>query len=145
MNSWKKTLLVGLFASLQLPALAAGIPVKLYKNPNCGCCDVYADHLKANGFDVQMVDTNDMASVKKKFGVQEKLEGCHTATINNYVFEGLIPAEHIKRVLDERQPVKGLAVPGMPVGAPGMPGHKKGPIHVYYLDASAKPKVFASF
>ncbi len=145
MNSWKKSLLVALIAGLQLPVLAAGIPVKLYKNPNCGCCDIYADHLKANGFDVQMINTNDMASIKQKFGVQEKLEGCHTATIDGYVFEGLIPAEHIKRLLTERRPVKGLSVPGMPVGAPGMPGNKKGPIHVYYLDGSAAPKIYASF
>lgn len=145
MTTWKKTLAAAVLAGLQLPVLAAGTPVKLFKNPNCGCCDVYADHLKANGFEVQMIDTNDMQAVKTKYGVPEKLEGCHTATIGDYVFEGLIPAEHIRKVLAEKPVIKGLSVPGMPVGAPGMPGDKKKPIHVYYLTNFKTPKVFASF
>lgn len=145
MKSWKKTLVAAVLAGMQLPALAAGIPVKLYKNPNCGCCDIYADHLKTNGFEVQMINTSDMGTVKQQFGVPEQLEGCHTATAKGYIFEGLIPAEHIKRLLAERRPVKGLAVPGMPVGAPGMPGIKKAPIQVYAFDAAKTPTVYASF
>jgi hypothetical protein len=145
MKTWKKTIFMTLLMGTQLPALAAGIPVNLYKNPNCGCCDAYAEHLKENGFKVKLINTNDMASIKEKHNIPEKLEGCHTATIESYVFEGLIPAENIKQVLNGRAPVKGLSVPGMPVGAPGMPGNKKGPIHVYYLSAASSPKVFASF
>lgn len=146
MKTLKMTAAAVMLASLYLPTLAvAGGVVELYKNPYCGCCDLYAEHLAENGFDVKMINTNDMQSIKQKFGVPEKLEGCHTATIDGYVFEGLIPAENIQRVLAERPPVKGLSVPGMPVGAPGMPGQKKAPIHVYYLDASSKPKVFSSF
>lgn len=142
---FKNLLITAALLGTQLPALAADIPVKLYKNPNCGCCDEYAEHLKANGFSVEMVNTNDMAGIKKKYAVPEKLEGCHTAVASNYVFEGLIPAENIKTVLDKRLPIKGLSVPGMPVGAPGMPGDKKGPINVYYLDKSPKAKIFSSF
>lgn len=145
MYFWKKALFITLLVGLQLPVLAAGIPVKLYKNPNCGCCDVYADHLEANGFVVRLINTSDMASIKQKYAVPEKLEGCHTAVIDGYVFEGLIPADSVKRILKERPPVKGLSVPGMPVGAPGMPGNKRGPIHVYYLDSSPTPKIFARF
>lgn len=145
MKAWKKTLLATLFLGVQLPVLAANIPVKLYKNPNCGCCDSYADYLNKNGFKVSLFNTNDMAEIKTKYGVQEKLEGCHTAVIGKYVFEGLIPAENIKQVISEHKPIKGLSVPGMPLGAPGMPGNKKGLINVYYLDNSFAPKVFASF
>jgi hypothetical protein len=145
MKILNKTIFMTLLMSTQLSALAATGPVNLYKNPNCGCCDAYAEHLKENGFEVKMIDTNDMASIKQKYKVPEKLEGCHTATIDGYVFEGLIPAEHIKQVLTERTPVKGLSVPGMPVGAPGMPGNKKRPINVYYLSDASSPKVFASF
>lgn len=141
----KRTLAAAMLIAVQLPALAAAVPVKLYKNPNCGCCDVYADHLKENGFAVQMINTNDMATVKTKHGVPEHLEGCHTATIGKYVFEGLIPANQIKKVLAEKMPINGLSVPGMPVGAPGMPGNKKAPIHVYYLTPDSAPKIFASF
>jgi hypothetical protein len=145
MKLLKITAIAGIIAGAHLPALAAAEVVELYKNPNCGCCDLYADHLRAEGFEVKLINTNDMQSIKEKYKVPEKLEGCHTATVGGYVFEGLIPAENIQKVLAEKPPIKGLSVPGMPVGAPGMPGQKRGTIHVYYLDASFKPKVFASF
>lgn len=145
MKFLKRIVLVALLGGTQVSALAAGVSVQLYKNPNCGCCDIYAEHLEANGFEVHMINTNDMAEVKQKFGVPEQLEGCHTATAKGYVLEGLVPAEHIKRLLSERRPIKGLAVPGMPVGAPGMPGIKKGPIHVYVIGASKTSSIYASF
>lgn len=145
MKTLKKTIFATLLMSAQLPVLAAGIPVNLYKNPYCGCCDAYAEHLEENGFKVKMINTNDMASIKEKHKIPEKLEGCHTATIEGYVFEGLVPAEHIKQVLTKKSPIKGLSVPGMPVGAPGMPGNKKDPINVYYLSTASSPKVFTSF
>lgn len=145
MYAWKKTFFTLLILGLHLPLFAANIQMKLYKNPNCDCCDAYADYLKANGFDVQLINTPDMASIKHKYAIPEKLEGCHTAIVNGYVFEGLIPAENIKRVLNQHSPIKGLSVPGMPVGAPGMPGNKQGPINVYTLDASSTPRIFASF
>lgn len=142
---YPKILLMALTLGLQLPALAATIPVKLYKNPNCGCCDLYAKHLEANGFKVELINTTAMTSIKQKYGVPEKLEGCHTALIEGYVVEGLVPAEHVKRLLKERRSVKGVSLPGMPVGAPGMPGNKQAPLHIYYLDSGATPKIFASF
>ncbi len=144
MPYWKM-ILAGLTFSMQVPALAAGTPVNLYKNPNCGCCDLYAEHLEANGFTVKLINMTDMTSIKKKYGVAEKLEGCHTAIIGGYVFEGLIPAEHVKRVLNERKPVKGIALPGMPVGVPGMPGKKRGPLTIYYISGQATPGVYATF
>lgn len=144
MRYWK-SLIVTLMLAIQTPVLAAGIPVTLYRNPSCGCCDAYARYLEKNGFDVKLIDTLDAASIHEKYGVPERLEGCHTAVVGNYVFEGLIPAEYVKRVLDEHRPVKGLSVPGMPVGAPGMPGSKNGPIHVFYLDTSSSSRVFATF
>jgi hypothetical protein len=101
--------------------------------------------LRRNGFRVELIDTLDAASIHTKFNVPEKLEGCHTAVIGKHVFEGLIPAEYLKRVVSANRPIRGLAVPGMPVGAPGMPGTARGPINVYYLDDSATPKVFATF
>lgn len=144
MRYWK-LLIITLALSLQIPAFAANIPVKLYRNPNCGCCDAYAQYLRSNGFNVEVIDTFDAASLHKKYSVPEALEGCHTAVIQGYVFEGLIPAEYIKRVVSEHRPVKGLSVPGMPVGAPGMPGAKKAPINVYYLGTASPPQVFTTF
>jgi len=144
MRYWKFLILTLAFAS-QTPALAGGIAVKLYRNPSCSCCDAYAQYLRNNGFDVEIIDTTNATSIHQKYAIPEQLEGCHTATIGGYVFEGLVPAEYIKRVIDEHRPVKGLSVPGMPLGAPGMPGAKQGPINVYYLDATSAPRIFATF
>lgn len=143
MRYWKIMLMV-LGIGLQPPAFA-GTPVTLYKNPSCVCCNIYADYLKANGFDVKIINTTDMASIKQKYGVPEKLEGCHTVTAGPYVFEGLIPVQYVKQVLSERRMYKGLSLPGMPSGVPGMPGAKRGPLHVYYLSSESNPRVFASF
>ena len=144
MRYWKP-LLVTLTIGLQLPAFAAGTSVQLYRNPNCGCCNIYADYLKANGFDVHLVNTTDMSSIAKKYAIPEKLEACHTAIIDGYIFEGLIPVEYVKRVLNEHRPVKGISLPGMPVGVPGMPGNKRGPLNIYYISDLPSPQVFATF
>ena len=130
--------------ALPVTARAAAIPIKIYRNPNCGCCDAYARYLQTEGFDVELIATYDPAPMHQKYAIPEQLEGCHTAVAEGYVFEGLVPAEYIKRVIEERRPIKGLSVPGMPVGAPGMPGQKRGPINVFEI-AAANPKVFASF
>lgn len=141
----RQFLAMTLAVAIPASAFAADIPVKIYRNPNCGCCDVYANYLKSNGFSVELIDTLNAASIHKQFNVPERLEGCHTAVIGKHVFEGLIPAEYVRRVVNENRPIRGLSVPGMPVGAPGMPGTAKGPIHVYYLDDSPTPQVFATF
>ena len=140
-----KPLLAALALAIQWPAMAALIPVKLYKNPSCYCCDLYAKHLEENGFKVELINTTDMASIKKKYAVPEKLEGCHTAIVEGYVVEGLVPAQFVQRLLKEHRPIKGLSLPGMPVGAPGMPGTKAKPLNVYTVEANSPPQIFASF
>ena len=100
---------------------------------------------KKRGGDLRLINTTDLTSIKKKYNVPHALEGCHTAVIGPYVFEGLVPAEDIKRVLDEDRPIKGLSVLGMQMGAPGMPGTKSGPINVYYLSDTSPPKIFTTF
>lgn len=135
--------------ALQVPSMAAVVPVKLFKNPNCYCCDLYAKHLELNGFKVELVNTTDMARVKQKYGIPGRLEGCHTALVDGYIVEGLVPAKFVQQVLKERPKIKGLALPGMPVGAPGMDGAKAKPLEVYRLGLhaapGAKPPVFGSF
>lgn len=122
-------------------AQAAGA-AKLYKNPQCGCCDAYAEYLEQNGFEVTIENTADMASVKKQAGVPEQLAGCHTMLIDNYVVEGLVPLATLNRLMTERPKIKGISLPGMPVGAPGMPGPKAGPFQIYEISGGT-PKVFA--
>jgi hypothetical protein len=141
----KKIVLAGLMA-LPLQAVAAEAPAKLYKNPNCACCDEYADYLRKNGFEVEVINTHDLAQIKAKENVPEHLYGCHTMTVGRYVFEGLVPLESINKLLEERPFIKGLSLPGMPMGAPGMPGRKAGPLEVYTLGfgEGAKTHVYAT-
>lgn len=141
----KLALLAALAISVPLPAMAAGIPVTLYKNPNCGCCDAWASDLEANGFTVNKVDTEDLAAVAKRYGVPENLEGCHTAIVGGYVVEGLVPAKYVKDLLKQHPATKGIALPGMPTGVPGMPGERSQKLKIYYLESGSAPKVFATF
>lgn len=139
-----------LVLALQVPTLAAVIPVKLFKNPNCFCCDLYAKHLEQNGFKVELVNTTDMDAVKQKYGIPDRLDGCHTAIVDGYIVEGLVPAKFVQQMLKDRPKIKGIALPDMPTGAPGMDGPKSRPLQVFTLErgpagASAEPKVYASF
>jgi hypothetical protein len=98
-----------------------GLPrVVVTKDPNCGCCSGWADHLKQAGFPVEIVETAEISRVKARLGVPRALASCHTAEVGGYVIEGHVPAGSIKRLLAEKPQAVGLAVPGMPVGSPGM-------------------------
>jgi hypothetical protein len=128
-----------------LPALAAPIQAILYKNPQCTCCEMYADYLRANGFEVQLKPTNDLEEISAKAGTPADLEGCHTMLVDGYAFDGLVPVDLVKKVLTERPPIAGLTLPGMPTGAPGMPGVKKAPLTVYAFTKDGKaPTVYAT-
>ncbi|TAH50475.1 MAG: DUF411 domain-containing protein [Betaproteobacteria bacterium] len=118
--------LVGAFvcaAVLGLPAaFAAGDEVTMYKDPNCGCCSKWAEHMRAHGFSVKEIGTPQMGAVKQAAGVPQALGSCHTAKIGKYVIEGHVPAADVKRLLAEKPAVVGLSAPGMPQGSPGMEG-----------------------
>ena len=101
-------------------AQAALPKVVVTKDPNCGCCDGWVEHMKAAGFLVEVVTTPEVNRVKARPGVPDDLASCHTAEVGGYVIEGHVPADAIKRLLAEKPQAKGLAVPGMPVGSPGM-------------------------
>jgi|SRR5690606_26612378 len=94
--------------------------VTVYKSPTCGCCSLWIDHLEENGFRVEAVDVDDLAAIKRQYGIPDALSSCHTAVVGDYVVEGHVPAEDVRRLLAERPDAGGLAVPGMPVGSPGM-------------------------
>jgi hypothetical protein len=112
-------LAAGLSASPSFSALSAA-PVVVHKDRFCGCCNVWIEHLRNAGFAVSANDAPDMTAVKSKFKVPAALASCHTATVDGYVIEGHVPADAIKRLLKERPTGLGLAVPGMPIGSPGM-------------------------
>ncbi len=104
------------------------VAIEVYKDPNCGCCSGWVDHLRRNGFVVRAIDTKDLQAIKARLGVPPDLASCHTAILNGYVIEGHVPAHAIQRLLDIKPEAIGLAVPGMPIGSPGMEG---GPPETY--------------
>ncbi len=114
----------------------------LYKNPECGCCQAYAEYLQDNGFAVTVRPTENMSLIKQRHAVPEHFEGCHTLLVDGYVVEGHVPLSAIERLLDERPAIKGISLPGMPQGSPGMSGRKTAPFTVYELTDGA-PKVYA--
>ena len=101
-------------------AAAPGTPVTVYKDPNCGCCAKWIDHIRAAGFAPTVKDTGDMDAVKTRYAVPTALRSCHTAIVGDYVVEGHVPAPDVRRLLKERPKVRGIAVGGMPMGSPGM-------------------------
>jgi hypothetical protein len=110
---------------------AEPIPVTLYKNPQCSCCESYAQYLDQNGFKVDVKATNDLAEISRKAGIPEHLEGCHTSFIGGYVVDGHVPVKTIRKLLDETPAIVGITLPGMPPGSPGMDGEKTESLIVY--------------
>jgi hypothetical protein len=94
--------------------------VVVYKSPTCGCCEKWIGHMQGAGFAVEMHNLDDLGAIKAEAGVPAGLESCHTAKVGDYFVEGHVPAEDVKRLLAERPDARGLAVPGMPQGSPGM-------------------------
>lgn len=107
-------------------------PMTVYKSASCGCCHLWVEHARANGFTVRTIDTEELPKVKAEMGVPAALQSCHTVVVANYLVEGHVPAADIKRMLSEKPAIRGLAVPGMPVGSPGM---EQGPAQRYEVIA----------
>jgi Cu/Ag efflux protein CusF len=108
-------------AGFHRTALAQATTVQVWKDPNCGCCHLWVEHLQASGFKVEVRDVGNTAA-RKRLGMPENLGSCHTASVGGYVIEGHVPAADIQRLLKERPVALGLSVPGMPIGSPGMDG-----------------------
>jgi hypothetical protein len=119
------------------------IQATMHKMPYCTCCEGHADHLRANGFDVEIKEAEDLTPIRRAQGVPAELEGCHTILIDGLVVEGHVSAATVKRFLSERpKGVEGIAMKGMPTGVPGMPGTKEGPIAIFAF-GDGKSSVFA--
>lgn len=143
---------VGFLALAMTTGAAAPYPVHehskepvitVYRDPNCGCCTKWIEHLVKHGFRVNDKKSDDMSAIKRGLGVPEKAESCHTGVVNGYVIEGHVPAADIQRLLKEKPKVAGLAVPGMPMGSPGMEGPRTDRYDVLSFDKSGATKVFA--
>lgn len=134
-----------LFAVLLMagPVQVMAADVVVYKSPTCGCCTAWVEHLEKNGLSVEVHDRYDMDQVKDQLGVPERLRSCHTAIAGNYLIEGHVPADQVIRALTEKPAVMGLAVPGMPMGSPGMEGPRKDDYAVLTFSRSGDISVYA--
>jgi hypothetical protein len=140
------TLLVGATAgiiSTSSQAAAENKAVTLYKDPQCGCCEGYADYLRSNGFAVSIVPTHDLPLLDEKYGIPTELSPCHISLIGGYVVGGHVPIEVVNRLLAEKPPITGITLPGMPMGSPGMTGRKTDPFKIYEI-AKGSPKIYAT-
>jgi hypothetical protein len=144
-------------ASLAAAALVAGrrlaaspvVPpaprtVIVYKDPDCGCCTLWNDHMRAAGFTLQIKDTRELAMVKASVGVPAPLQSCHTGVVGGYFVEGHVPADLVVRLLAERPAIAGLAVPGMPIGSPGMEGTPPARYDILAVGRDGATRVYAT-
>ena len=134
----------GLLLAAMMPAVSQQAPgtVALYKNPQCGCCENYADYLREQGFTVTVTPTHDLVPMSSQAGIPDDFQGCHLAFIEGYAVSGHVPMSIIQRLLNERPAVKAITLPGMPMGSPGMGGVKEAPFTVYQVGEGA-PEVYA--
>ncbi len=131
-------------ASVTGGASAAAPTIEVWKSPSCGCCTEWVKHLQTNGYTVKVNDTGNNAA-RARLGVPAKLGSCHTAQVGGYAIEGHVPAADIKRLLAEKPNAVGLAVPGMPVGSPGMEqGNDRDPYDVLLIERGGNTRVYQS-
>lgn len=124
-------------------AAAAEKPaVTVWKSPTCGCCGKWVEHMRLHGFEVTVLDMPDLTAIKTANGVTEAIRSCHTALVDGYVIEGHVPADVVQRLLKERPKATGLAVPGMPLGSPGMESPNPQAYDVLLFDRDGKTTVY---
>lgn len=130
MRTIVNTLVVTSFLWGAAAALAGERDVMLYKDPQCGCCEGHAEHLRENGFTVTVKPTDNLAQMSREAGIPDEFQGCHIAVVEGYVVSGHVPVGTIKKLLAERPDIKGVTLPGMPMGSPGMGGVKEAPFEM---------------
>lgn len=148
----RRTVLLGLAAlgaaSMAQAAKLETVPVQVWKDPNCGCCKDWIAHMEKNGFAVTVTEQGNNAA-RARLGMPQKFASCHTAQVQGYVIEGHVPAADIQRLLREKPQALGLAVPGMPVGSPGMDGAAYGgrrdPYQVLLIRKDGSTHIFNSY
>jgi hypothetical protein len=138
---------IAIFGSTLLSVqLRAEVPIEIYKTRTCSCCGKWVEHLKANGFTPKVIEVPSTTEYRKKFSVPDKLQSCHTAVVGSYTVEGHVPAPDIHRLLKEPRKLKGIAVPGMPLGSPGMEqGPRRDAYAVVGFDADGAVSKFKTY
>ena len=131
-----------------LPVAAAVPEIVVFKSPTCGCCEDWITHLRASGFTVKVNDVGN-AGARRRLGIPQQLGSCHTGEVGGYAVEGHVPAREILRLLQERPAAAGIAVPGMPIGSPGMDGpaygNRRDPYDVLLVARDGSTRVLQSY
>ena len=142
--------LLGVFSMIAAtglrPSAQKETAVQVFKDPTCGCCALWVEHLRKAGFTATVTDVDDMTAIKTKYRVPSRASSCHTALVGGYVVEGHVPAEDVQRMLTQKPAIVGIGVPGMPIGSPGMEvaGVKPQPYDVLAFNKTGETHVFAS-
>ena len=150
MDSITRRQLLGVFSMIAAtglhPSAQKETAVQVFKDPTCGCCALWVEHLRKAGFTATVTDVDDMTAIKTKHRVSSRVRSCHTALVGGYVVEGHVPAEDVQRMLAQRPAIVGIGVPGMPIGSPGMEvaGMKPHPYDVLAFNTVGETHVFAS-
>lgn len=145
MEIGRRNLLLLPLALLACAQSAAAATIQVVKSPYCGCCTSWVEHLRHAGFDVRVTDLDDVTPIARRLGVPDDLRSCHTAVIEGYAIEGHVPAADIRRLIAERPEAVGIAVPGMPIGSPGMEqGEVRQPYEVILFGRDGRRQRFSS-
>jgi hypothetical protein len=135
---------LGWAGTIWVAAQSARPQMTVYKSPTCGCCSKWIEHMQANGFDVKAVDVDDIDKVKRERGIPADAASCHTGIVNGYLVEGHVPADAVQKMLKEKPAIAGIAVPGMPMGSPGMevPGGRKESFNIVSFAKTGKTALY---
>lgn len=141
-----KSFLLALTITLFGANVLAQPAMEVFKSPTCGCCSQWVEHMEANGFTVTTQDTHDMHQVKMEAGIAPEHASCHTGFVEGYFIEGHVPAADVRRLLEQKPDAKGLTVPGMPVGSPGMEmGDRQDAYQVLLVKKDGSTEVFSEY
>jgi len=128
---------------LLLTQQSVAADIVVYKSPTCGCCGKWVEHMEKAGLSVDVESRRDLAPIKRELGVPGRMQSCHTAKVGDYFVEGHVPADLVKQLLADKPDIKGLTVPGMPMGSPGMEGPRKDPYNVIAIGKDGRARVYA--
>lgn len=133
-------------AALVVPGTALATAATVHKTPTCACCDFYVNYLDAHGFEVEVIDHDSMTPIFQDAGIDLRMSSCHTTEVGPYTVIGHMPVEAIEQLLDERPMIRGITLPGMPAGSPGMPGTQQEPFTVYRITAETNnPEIYGQY
>lgn len=143
---YKFSIILGFVFSFSAQVSAKTNDIAVYASKSCGCCHKWVKHLESNGFKVKTILVDEVYKIKEKYKIPDHLQSCHTGVIDGYIVEGHVPAKAVRKLIIDRPKIKGISVPGMPMGSPGMEqGNEKEAYNVIGFSDKGKETVFMKF